>query len=77
MNKIDVTEKVNWQHSWEEDELIGLQFCPECKFNFKNDYLLISIEEPNAYECINCHTKFTFSKKITVFKLEDGPIAQQ
>ena len=84
MNRIDVTDKVNWQSSWEEDELLGLKFCPECNFNYGNDFLLVSIEECNAYECKNCHTKFVLVQhRPTVFKLDDfeldkdGPIAQQ
>lgn len=76
MNKIDITSKVNWQSSWEEDELLGLKFCPECGFNYERDFLLISIYEEDGYECKNCHAKFVIKQhKTSVFKLEDGPIA--
>jgi hypothetical protein len=70
IKKIDITEKVNWQSSWDDDEVLGLKFCPECGFDYGKDILLLSIYEDDAHECKNCHTKFVISKKITVFKID-------
>lgn len=78
MNKIDITDKVKFWKSWEEEELLALKYCPECGFDYGDDDLFISIDENDPYECKNCHTKFIIVQhKTSVFKLENGPIAQQ
>ena len=65
-----------YTRDWEEDELLSLEECPECKRSvdeMKCSDFVVSIYEDHPCTCPNCHTQFIISQHATtLYKLVEG-----